>query len=167
MTLNLPVLACAQADGQQALELVTSYNTCLSDCLDKHAPWRYNSAIDDAREKKRKWENMWTRTKLGIYRQLYVTARDYCTTLTSAKKIEYYCEQLQKTNNKNIFRILRSLDVHQMQLPEFCSTKKSCDPFSRFFQDNIDKRLTNLHCHTAVDPAADEVPCLTDSIQVT
>ena len=31
---------CAQADGQQAEELVTSYNTCLSDCLDKHAPWR-------------------------------------------------------------------------------------------------------------------------------
>ena len=65
-----------------------------------------------------------------------------------------------------MFRILRSLDVHQMQLPEICSMKEGCDPFSRFFQDKIDKLLTKLHCHTAVDPAADETPCFTDSIQV-
>ena len=32
---------CAQVSGQQLEELVTSTNTCVSDCLDKHAPWRY------------------------------------------------------------------------------------------------------------------------------
>ena len=122
--------------------------------------------MDDAREKKRKWENMWSRTKLEIHRQLYVTARDDYTTIISAKKTEYYRGQLQNTNNKNMFLILRSLDVHQMQLPEFCSMKEGCYTLSRFFQDKFDKLLTNLHCHTAVDPAADETPCFTDSIHV-
>ena len=80
MTLNLLVLAYAQADGQQAEELVTSSNTCLSDCLDKHAPWRYvrvknisphpwyDAEIDDAKEKKRKWENLWRKKKFEIHR---------------------------------------------------------------------------------------------------
>ena len=166
---------CAQADGQQSEELVTSYNTCLSDCLDKHAPRRYvrvknnsphpwydtsvvrhirrtthpwyDAEIDDAREK-RKWENLWRRSNLEIHRQLYAT-RDDCATIISAKITEYYRGPLQNANNKNMFRILRSLDVHQMQLPEFCSTKEGCDAFSRFFQDKINKLLTNLHCHTA------------------
>ena len=53
-----------------------------------------------------------------------------------------------------------------MQLPGFCSTKEGCDPFSRFFQDKIGKLLTNLYCHTAVHPTADETPCFTDAIQV-
>ena len=155
MILNLLVLTRAQADGQQAEELVTSYNTCLSDCLDKHAHWRYvrvknnsphpwyDAEIDDAREKKRKWENLWRRTK---HCQLYVTTRDDCTTILPAKKTKYYRGQLQNANNRNMFRILRSLGVHQMQLPGFCSTKEGCDTFSRFFQNKIDKLLTNLHC---------------------
>ena len=126
----------------------------------------YDAEIDDAREKKRKWENMIRSTKLEIHRQLYVTAHDDCTTIISAEKTKYYRGQLQNANNKNMFRILRSLDVHQMQLPAFCSTKEGCHTFSRFFQDKINKLLTNFHCHTAVDPAADETPCFTDSIQV-
>ena len=83
---------CAQADGQQAEEIVTSSNTCVSDWLDKHAPWRYvrvknnsqhpgydtsverhirgtthpgyDAEVDDTKAKKRKWENLWRRTKL-------------------------------------------------------------------------------------------------------
>ena len=52
---------CAQADGQQAEELVKFYNTCLSHCLYKHALWRYvlvnaphpwnDAEIHDVREK--------------------------------------------------------------------------------------------------------------------
>ena len=53
-----------------------------------------------------------------------------------------------------------------MQLPEFCSAKEGCDTFSRFFQDKINKLLTNFHCHTAICPAADETACFTDPIQV-
>ena len=75
----------AGANARQAEDLVAMYNIFLTDCLDKHAPWRnvrvrdntphplYDSDIDDAREKKRKLENVWRKAKLEIHRQLYVT----------------------------------------------------------------------------------------------
>ena len=31
---------CALVDGQHVDDLILTYNTCLSDCLDKHAPCR-------------------------------------------------------------------------------------------------------------------------------
>ena len=69
----------AGANARHAEELVAMYNIFLTDCLDKHDPWRnvrvrdntthpwYNSDIDDTREKKRKLENVWMRTKLEIH----------------------------------------------------------------------------------------------------
>ena len=65
-----------------------------------------------------------------------------------------------------MFRILRSLEVLQMQLPELNSTKESCDPFSRYFQEKIEKLLNSLHCHTTIDHSVDETPCFSDSLEV-
>ena len=65
-----------------------------------------------------------------------------------------------------MFRILRSLEVHQMQLPEFNSTKENFDAFSRYFQEKIEKLLNSLHCHTAVYHSVDETPCFSDSLEV-
>ena len=60
-------------------ELVHVYNIFLTDCLDKDAPWRnvlvrdtsphlwYDTHIEVARNKKRKQENVWRRTKLEIH----------------------------------------------------------------------------------------------------
>ena len=84
---------CACTNDRQTDELVNLYNTCLTDCLEKHAPRRnmrvqdttphpsYDTDINVARNKKRKQENVWRRTKLEIHRQLYVTDRDECTAL--------------------------------------------------------------------------------------
>ena len=126
---------CADANARQAEELVAMYNTYLTECLDKHAPWRnvrvrdntphpwYDSDVNDAREKKRKLENMWRRTKLEIHLQLYVTTREECTALISARKADYYKNRLEKGNNKTMFRLLRSLDgQRKQQHPEFHST---------------------------------------------
>ena len=91
----------------------------------KPHPW-YDTDIDVARNKERKQENVWSRTKLEIHRQLYVTARDECTALISARKtdlfIYYFRNQLEKESNKNMFRLLRSLNGQRVQQqPEFCS----------------------------------------------
>ena len=106
---------CACTNDRQADELVHVYNTCLTDCLDKHAPWRnvrvrdttphpwYDTDIDVARNKKRKQENVWRRTKLEIHRQLYVTALDECTALISARKTDYFRNQLEKQATKTCF----------------------------------------------------------------
>ena len=64
-----------------------------------------------------------------MHRQLYVNSRDECSALIMERKMGYFQERLEYADNKSTFRILRSL-VHQMQLPEFNSTKESCDAFS-------------------------------------
>ena len=111
----------------------------------------YDSDIDDAREKKRKLENVW-RTKLEIHRQLYVTAHEECTILLSARKADYYKKRLEKANNNTVFRLLRSLDGQRIQQhPEFHSTAQGGELFSHFFSEKIDKLLSGLQCLNTID----------------
>ena len=140
-------IICALVDDQHVDDLILTYNTCLSDCLDKHAPWRnvrkksnsprpwYGTEVDEARRKRRSCKNVWRRTQLEIYRQIYIKARDDCTTMIARKKTQHYRGQLQNATNKDIFSILRSFDVQRLQLPKFCSIVYGCDTFSRFFQE--------------------------------
>ena len=76
MTLHLCVATCMHAQMIDKLMnwYMCIYNTCLTDCLDKHTPWYnvqvrdttphpwYDTDIDVARNKKRKQENVWRRT---------------------------------------------------------------------------------------------------------
>ena len=142
--------------------------TCsFTDCLDKHAPWRnvrvrhntphpwYDSDIVDGREKKRKLDNVWRRTKLEIHRQLYVTAREEGIALISARKADYYQNRLEKANIKTMFRQLRSFDgQRRQQHPEFhimncfhiSSVKRSINSF-RFCSAStplIGQRMKNV-----------------------
>ena len=168
---------CACTNDRQADELVHVYNTCLTDCLDKHAPWRnvrvrdttphpwYDTDID--RNKKRKQENVWRRTKLEIHRQLYITARDECTALISARKTDYFRNQLEKASNKNMFRLQRSLDGQRVQQqPEFRLAAQECELFSRFFRGKIDNLLSGLQYINDIDRPSDEIRCFTDCIDV-
>ena len=84
---------------QQVEELVATYNNNLTMCLDTHAPWRsvrtrnnipqawYDADIADARERRRKLENLWRRTKLEVHRQLYVNSCDECSALIMGRKM--------------------------------------------------------------------------------
>ena len=40
-----------------------------------------------------------------------------------------------------------------------------CDTFSRFFQENIDTLLVNLHRTTGVDQEPGDTPCFTVSVE--
>ena len=170
---------CACTNDRQADELVHVYNTCLADCLDKLAPWRnvrvrdttphpwYDTDIDVARNKKRKQENVWSRTKLEIHRQLNVTARDESTAFISARKTDYFRNQLEKASNKNMFRLLRSLDGQRVQQqPEFRLAAQECELFSRFFRGKIDNFLSGLQYFNDIDRPSDEIRCFTDCIGV-
>ena len=171
-------IICALVDDQHVDDLILTYNTCLSDCPDKHALWRnvrkksnsprpwYGTEVDEARRKRRSCKNVWRRTQLEIYRQIYINARDDCTTMIARKKTQHYRGQLQNATNKDIFSILRSFDVQRLQLPKFCSIVDGCDTFSRFFQEQIDKLQVNLYRTAAVDPEPGETPCFTASIEV-
>ena len=169
----------ACTNDQQADKLVHMYNTCLIDCFDKHAPWCnvrvrdttphpwYDTDIDVARSKKRKQENVWRRTKLEIHRHLYVTVRGECTALISARKTDYFRNQIEKPSNKNMFRLLRSLDGQRVQQqPEFRLAAQECELFSRFFRGKIDILLSGLQCFNDINRASDERRCFTYCIDV-
>ena len=154
------------------------YNTCLTDCLDKHTPWRnvrvrdttphpwYDTDIDVASDNKREQETVWRRTKLEIHRQLYVAARDECAALISARKTDYR-NRLEKENNKNMFRLLRSLDGQRVQLqPEFYLATQGCELLSRFFRGKTDNLLSGRQCFNVIDRPSDERRCFTDCIDV-
>ena len=129
-------------------------------------PW-YDTDIDIARNKKRKQENVWRRTKLEIHRQLYVTARDECTALISARKTDYFRNQLEKASNKNMFRLLRSLDGQRVQQqPGFRLAAQGCELFSRFCRGKIDNLLSGLQSFNDTDRPSDERRCFTDCIDV-
>ena len=75
-------------------------------------------------------------TKLEIYQQLYVTAREESTALISTRKAYYYKNRLEKANNKTMFRLSRSPDGQRIQQhPEFHSTAQGCELFSHFFSE--------------------------------
>ena len=139
----------ACTNDQQADELVHVYNTCLTDCINNHAQWRdvrvrntkphpwYDTDIDVARNKKRKLENVWRRTKL------------------------------EPASNKHMFRLLRSLDGQRVQQqPEFRLAAQGCELFSRFFHGKIDNLLSGLQCFNDIDRSSDERRCFTDCIDV-
>ena len=65
---------------------------------------------------------------MEIHRQLYVTARDECTALISARKTDYFRNQLEKESNKNIFPLLRSLYGQRVQQPpEYRLAAQGCE----------------------------------------
>ena len=109
---------------------------------------------------------MW-RTKLEIHRQLYVTAREECTALISARKAHYYKNSLEQANNETMFKLLRSLDGRRTQQHrEFHSTAQGCELFSHFFSEKIDKLLSGLQCFNTIDRPTDEKRCFTDCIAI-
>ena len=67
---------------------------------------------------------------------------DECTALISARKTDYFRNQLEKASNKNMFRLLKSLNGQRVQQqPELCLTA-IFEQFSRFV---FVERLTISH----------------------
>ena len=98
---------------------------------------------------------------------LYITAREECAALISARKADYYKNRLEKANNKTMFRLLRSLDGQRIQQhPEFRSTAQGSELFSHFFSEKIDKLLSSLQCFNTIDRPTDETRCFTDCVHV-
>ena len=161
---------CACTNDRQADELVHVYNTCLTDCLDNHAPWRnvrvgdktphpwYDTDIDVARNKKQ---------KQGICGEEQNWRFIYNYTLTSARKMDYFRNQLEKASDKNMFRLMRSLDGQRVQQQtEFRLAAQECELFSRFFRGKIDNLLSGLQCFNDIDRPSDERRCFTYCIDL-
>ena len=81
--------------------------------------------------------------------------------------MDYFRNQLENASNKNMFRLLRSLDGQRVQQqPEFRLTVQECELFSRYFRGKIDNLLSGLQYFNDIDRPSDEIRCFTDCIDV-
>ena len=156
------------------INLVDQYNSILSGLLDTHAPmidknitrrsnnpswYNNNDALHEMKRKKRCLERKFFKSGLTIDKQIY---KEYCklykNELESAKS-EYFTEQLQNSDGKTLFRIVKSLSDPNTSkvLPDHtCSTSLAND-FAQFFDTKIQ--------HICADLNATSSPPLTVELQ--
>ena len=154
---------CTAVTGHSAEQLTSRYDARLVECLDKHAPLRkirictnnspnpwYDDDIEEARLKRKTCEKTWRHSKLEIHRQIYVAARNGCTSLIFKKKTEYYRDKLEHACNKTMFDLVKTLSgqQHQRQQPNFRKTDKGCDMFSEYFKNQTAKLVIDMQCQS-------------------
>jgi hypothetical protein len=146
-------VALNQTDGS-ADELVTLYNRCLSEILDRHAPmctrvitlrpetpW-YNEEIRNVKHQRRKWEKKWRASKLAVHAEIH---RDLCQQqirLIQAAKTEYLSNKIEECGHdqRKLFKVAKSLlgESTEPVLPEHTSPEDLANDFARYFSEKID-----------------------------
>ena len=123
----------------------------LRKCIPNNAPnpW-YDEDIEEARLKRKAAEKTWRHSKLEIHRQIYVAARNECTSLISKRKTEYYRDKLEHACNKTMFGLVKTLSgkQHQRQQPNFLQNDKGCDMFSEYLTNKTAKLVLNMQCQS-------------------
>ena len=126
--INVTSLSTELSDSFNKSELenvdtaVDTYNTILSEAIDKHAPKKsksvmfhtnapyYNDEIKAAKRERRAAEKEWRKTKLEVHRQSFVEKREEVNALLTASKKSYYLNKITSVNDqKGLFQIINSL----------------------------------------------------------
>lgn len=141
-------------------DLVEAFNSGIRDLIDKHAPLQtkvitkrpnapwYTEELREAKQKRRKAERKWRRTKLIIHQQIY---KDQCRLvgllLVQAKK-NYYSDKIAEcgTDHKQLFRLTKNLmgQNGDVILPSCSSEKILSNKFSNYFLNKITTIRTNI-----------------------
>ena len=88
----------------------------------------------------------WRHSKLEIYRQIYVAARNECTSLISKRRTEYYRDKLEHACNKTMFDLVKTFSgkQRQRQQPNFLQIDKGCDMFNEYFKNKTAKLVIDM-----------------------
>ena len=136
---------------------VNSYNTIMSDILNKHAPLKekvisikpnapwYNSDIANAKNKRKKLEHKWLRSKDPNVRSdchlAYKAQCDYVNKLILDTKKAYYNNKIEATNGnqKDLFKIIEKIfhTRNEPKLPAYESLDELTNRFSDFYINKI------------------------------
>lgn len=134
-----------------------TYNRCLSDLLDLHAPEKtrtitlrpsclwMSEAILTEKRKRRKFESKWRQTGLSVHRDNYVNQRDLVNRLIQRAKVEHFTDKVSECGNdqKALFNIVKSL----LNKPTDAALTRSdvcADDFNCHFLDKIKEIHKNL-----------------------
>ena len=134
-------------------ELVNLYNTTLSDTLDSHAPARtkmitikhhspwFTQEIQEAKQKRRRAERQWRKTRLAVHLDIYRIECANVSRMCSEARKCYYCLKIEESgpDQKKIFSIVNDLLSRKKDtsLPTTTNPNDLAEHFAEFFSDKI------------------------------
>ena len=147
---TLAELDFASKDVESCVE---SYNLSLSNILDKHAPTQtrtvrlrpnspwFNDDIRLEKQKRRRLERKWRRTKLEVDLQMYCEQKNTVNKLIEQAKIKYYSGQINEKagDQKQLFNVVNDLLQNSKKplLTQSDSDEALAEQFSEFFSTKI------------------------------
>jgi len=138
-------------------DMLGRFDSCILSVLNTHAPLQqrtrsikptspwFDETIRDARRKRRQCERKYLKSKNQCDHDEYVAQSNITSKLVQSAKESYYQENLENSNNKNMFQTLNQLlNNVTKQLPDFGSLNETCNNFARFFDEKVSKIRQDL-----------------------
>lgn len=134
-------------------QLVGQYCDSLSALLDTHAPLKqrvlrlrpqspwYSAEIVEAKRLRRRYEQMWRKSRLTVHREMFITQRNLVSSLLHKSRCLYFSSKVKETygNSKALFNTLDEI-LHKTKnsaYPKHLPVTELPDAFSEFFHDKI------------------------------
>ena len=150
--------AFEEFDVQDLNGAVQSYNTILSNIVDKHAPEKtrvfsvrvdtpwYNASLGEEKRLRRKHERTFKRTKLTVDKQRLDIQKNRYNHLLAEAKRDYFQSKVQNSTSKELYKVCNRLLNQEQQsvLPSHECTKELADKFVKYFIDKIAEIRKNL-----------------------
>jgi hypothetical protein len=170
-----PLIENADIDSVESL--VDTYNTVLTDILNRHAPEKekvvpnrsqapwINDSVRTARRARRRAERAKRKYGLVVHKQSYKKARQAVNKAIRQAKAEYFLSKVSDaaSDSKKMFQIVDTL-LHRksrtQSLPDM-DPQKAADAFSMFFQEKISRIRSGFSTGTQdqeADSAVIDVP---------
>ena len=147
--------------------LVATYNSSLRDVLDRHAPlvtrrvrarpsapW-LSESIRIARRSRRRAERRWRKTRLTVFRDIFVKERKTVSKTINDAKREYFSSKIKKAkDSKTLFSITKDLigASKAKVFPSLYSKNELPQIFSDYFTDKIRQIRDDLDKTGAPEP---------------
>ena len=147
-------------------EIVHTYNSTMMNLLDRHAPLRvchipsrpdpewYSMEIREAKQKRRRAERQWQRSKLTVHREIYQLERTAVNSCIRQAKRDYYNDKIEsvKKDSKKLFGIVNNLlgRKSSLTLPSNSSNYELVTRFNEFFLKKVDDIKSSIgYAHAA------------------
>ena len=141
-------------------EIVSLYNTVLTELMDKHAPEKsgvfvqrhpqpwMNESILKAKRFRRKCEGRWRKSPLTVHRQIYKESCEAVRKSIQEAKSTYYIKQINDCNGdqRKLFQIVDKLlgRAKTSILPHYTTASILAETFNNFFITKISKIRCDL-----------------------
>ena len=168
---NLRASRLCRDPPESIMDLVSCYNTTLSDLLDKHAPlfkktitvrprvpW-FNVTVKEAKRISRKHERIWQKTRSELDRKRFTKSRNHANHVMEQARQYYYFKFIEEnsTDQRKLFKATSALlgNSSGERYPPYKDLSGLANDFGKFFAqkiDNIRFKLENFEVESSLVP---------------